>query len=136
MITWIGSRPPTPAEQHAIAQGYRSGVIRDGDEVGPGLARRVGNPSTAPHASTAYESFHWGNPPDQTQRVQLPSYSQGLYALGKLRAVEYETTKGDEHAIWVHQFRRPYPTLTATPSGKLGPIVGGGAFVTDRGIEK
>lgn len=134
MITWNGPRPPTPAEQHAIARGYRAGVIRDGDTVGPGLARRV-NPS-APHAASAYESFHWGNPPDSARRVRLPSYDQGLYALGKLRAVEYETTKGDERAIWVHQFTRPYPTLTATPSGKLGPIVGGRAFVTDRGIEK
>ncbi len=70
------------------------------------------------------------------KKVRLPSYSHGVFELGKLRAVEYETTKGGERAVWVHQFEKPYPSLTGTPGGQLGPIVGGGAFITERGIER
>lgn len=130
MIRWCGDRPPTRAELGAIARGVREGRIRDGDRVGPGRA----NPAPLA-AERAYQKFHWGNKPRRIKRRNLPDYSE-LFALGRLRAVEYETTKGDEHAIWVHPFEKPYPTLTATPSGRLGPIVGGGAFVTERGIER
>lgn len=132
-VNWTGKKPPTKREQNAIARGVRDGKIRSGDRVGPGRARRAVNVSGA---ARAYKRFHWGRNPKRVQAKRLPSYDQGLYALGKLRAVEYETKKGNEHAIYVHKFSRPYPTLTGTPSGKLGPIIGGGAFITERGIEK
>lgn len=145
-VTWTGQRAPTRAELAAIARAVRAGKIRSGARVGPGhlrLCRVKGRPGltamarrTNPGAAeSAYRRFHWGNAHDKTTRVKLPHYGRGLYKLGDLVAVEYDTKKGDERAIWVHRFDRPRPSLTATPSGKLGPIVGGRAYVTERGIE-
>jgi hypothetical protein len=101
-----------------------NGTIRRATKVKAGAAVRE------------FERFHWGEKPKKVKRVRLPSYGKGVYELGKLRAVEYETTKGGERAVWVHQFSAPFPSLTGTPGGKLGPIVGGRAFITERGIEK
>lgn len=129
-VHWGGSRPPTKAERRAIARAVARGDIRSGDTVTP--ARRRRNPAGA---ERAYREFHWGNSHDKVSTVRLPSYRQGLHKLGDLVAVEYETRKGNEHAIWVHKFGRHKPILTATPSGKLGPIIGGAARVTPRGIE-
>lgn len=132
-VTWTGDRAPTRAELAAIARAVRAGKIRSGDRVSVAMAKRS-NP--APRgAAHAYREFHWGNPHDRVSKVRLPSYKRGLYKLGDLVAVEYETKKGKERAIWVHHFDKPRPALTATPSGKLGPIVGGRAYVTERGIE-
>lgn len=131
-VIWTGARAPTRAELRAIARGVKAGRIRSGDHVGPARAAVRKNPSAA---EDAYREFHWGRPHKRIRRVNLPSYKRGLYELGKLVAVEYETQKGRERAIWVHHFDSPRPTLTATPSGKLGPIVGGRAYVTERGIE-
>lgn len=129
-INWTGSRRPNKAELSAIQNAARRGELRDGASAGPAKAVRTNR------ARAAYESFHWGKRPNRSRKVRLPSYDAGLFELGRLRAVEYEAVKGDEHAIWVHKFSRPYPILTGTPSGKLGPIVGGQAFITSRGIEK
>jgi len=131
-VTWTGSRNPTAAERRAIARGVRDGTIRHGDEVVPARA----NPASSRSAKRAYRAFHWGNEPTSVRELALPDYSRGIYEIGKLRQVEYETNKGGEHAVWVHDFRKPFPSITATPAGKLGPIVGGGAFVTKRGIER
>lgn len=128
-VNWTGSRPPTAAQKRAIARAVQRGEVRDGASAGPAKAVRSNR------ASAAYQKFHWGRKPKKTKRVNLPSYDQGLFALGRLRAVEYETKKGDDDAIWVHKFEQPYPILTGTPSGKLGPIIGGGHFITARGIE-
>ena len=89
------------------------------------------NPSKS---AKAFERFHWGEPSTGERAIELPDYSE-LYTLGKLKTVEYEATKGGESAIWVHDFGSPEPTLTATPDGELGPIVGGRAYVTEKGIE-
>ena len=89
------------------------------------------NPSKG---AKAFERFHWGEPSKRERVIELPDFGE-LYALGKLKTVEYETSKGGESAIWVHDFDKPQPTLTATPEGELGPIVGGRAHVTERGIE-
>lgn len=132
-IHWSGSRAPTRAELRAIGLGVRSGRIRAGDRVGPGTVARRANPSGP---ERAYREFHWGNAHRRTDRVTLPNYAGGLYKLGDLVAVEYEARKGNESAIWVHKFSRPRPALTATAAGQLGPIVGGRAYVTERGIEK
>jgi hypothetical protein len=132
-VIWTGKRPPTAAQKRALAKAAKSGKLRSGDRVGPARVRK--NPSGAEHA---YREFHWGNGHDRVERVRLPSYKQGLYKLGDLVAVEYRTRKGrgrDSDAIWVHHFGRRKPILTATPSGKLGPIIGGQARVTPRGIE-
>ncbi|HXS82635.1 MAG TPA: hypothetical protein VN896_07920 [Methylomirabilota bacterium] len=129
-LTWIGP-PPTKAEQRAIAAGIRSGKIRSG-----AVLRRGKKSLRAARAAAEYTKFHWGERPSKRVRVKLPSYDAGIYELGKLRAVEYEASKGGERAIWVHKFTRPYPSLTATPGGVLGPIVGGAAVVTKRGIER
>lgn len=122
---------PSKRDLEAIARAVQTGAVQSGDTVQVVDGRRL-NPTDA---RQAYTAFHWGNAPRKTKRVKLPSYRQ-LYALGKLRQVEYETVKGRQHAIWYHDFKKPYPTLTATPDGQLGPIVGGGAVVTPRGIER
>jgi len=128
-IVWHGP-PPTAAELRALERAARAGKL-----PANGHARRAVKRNLAPVAQ-AYRGFHWGENPEKVTRARLPSFAGGLYKLGDLRAVEYETTKAGERAIWVHKFSRPYPTLTATPSGRLGPIVGGAAHVTNRGIEK
>lgn len=129
-VTWEGRNPPTSAERRAIARAARAGLLFDGATVRP--ARM--NPSGA-RAAEGYTRFHWGNKPRRVRRVRLPNYSE-LYALGRLQRVEYETRKGSDRATWVHDFSEPFPLLTATPSGELGPIVGGAAYVTERGIER
>lgn len=134
-VYWKGSTPPSSRELRAIRAGLRSGAIKPGDELSPGRARRNPAPARARAAQDAYTDFHWGDDPESVRTVKLPSYDRGVYELGELRAVEYETHKDGQRARWVHDFKRPYPKITATPSGKLGPIVGGRAFVTDRGIE-
>lgn len=131
-VIWTGKRPPTAAEKRAIARGVRSGAIRNGDRVAPVRVRK--NPSRSSSAARAFKAFHWGNDPDKIENLRLPNY-RTLYKLGDLYAVEYLTDKGRERAVWVHKFGRKRPVLTATPSGKLGPIIGGSARVTPRGIE-
>ncbi len=127
VIIWEGQKPPTRAELRAIGRAYRAGRIPPGSRVS--CARR--NPSPA---AEAYREFHWGRGPKRRRRVHVPA-DREVFELGKLRAVEYETTKNQEHAIWVHPFGRPFPILTGTADGRLGPIVGGAARVTKRGIE-
>lgn len=129
VIHWACGRNPTRAELRAIGRAWRAGFIRCGDSVAP--ARRRFNPSDA---EGAFTEFHWGRSPRRIRRTNLPDLSE-LFELGKLRAVEYSTTKGRTRATWVHPFRKPYPSLTATPDGQLGPILGGRAVVTRRGIE-
>lgn len=127
-IVWEGPRAPTRCELRAIGQAYRRGELVDGDRVAPAVVRS--NPSPA---EEAYTEFHWGREPQEARKVDVP-HAPEVFELGALRAVEYETKKGDTAAIWVHRFGRPFPTLTATPGGRLGPIVGGGARVTKKGI--
>ncbi len=128
-LRWLGP-PPTKAELSALQRAAARGEL-----PAHGTIQRATKSQVA-SAGKAYERFHWGTGPDRVRKVRLPDYSRGVYELGKLRAVEYEATKGKERAIWVHLFTRPFPSLTATPRGRLGPIVGGAAFVTERGIEK
>jgi hypothetical protein len=126
-LRWLGP-PPTKAELRVLKNAARKGKLPK-----HGIVRRA-RAKSAPIG--AFEAFHWGEKPNRVKKVRLPSYDGGIYELGKLRAVEYETTKGGERAIWVHGFSRPFPSITATSRGKLGPIVGGRAYVTERGIEK
>lgn len=128
-LRWIGP-PPTKAELRALKAAARRGELPKN-----GTLRRA-TKVQAEAAARSFERFHWGEKPKKVRRVRLPSYSKGVYELGKLRAVEYETVKGGERAVWVHKFSAPFPSLTGTPGGKLGPIVGGRAFITERGIEK
>lgn len=128
-LRWLGP-PPSPRELAALRRAALRGELPE-----HGTIRRA-NPSKAGRAAREFERFHWGEKPKRARRVKLPSFERGIYELGKLRAVEYETTKGGERAVWVHKFTRPFPSLTGTPSGRLGPIVGGAAIVTERGIEK
>jgi len=131
-IIWEGKSPPTDAELRAMGDAIRLGKLRAGDRARPGLVNPAPN---VRGAKRAYKTFHWGNEARRVDRTRVPDFS-ALYELGQLVAVEYETSKGDEHAIWVHKFSRPRPRLTATPSGRLGPIIGGRAIVTARGIER
>lgn len=126
VLIWTGRKPPTRAELRAIGRAYQAGRIPAGSRVS--CARR--NPSPA---SEAYREFHWGRGSKRRRRVNVPAPAE-VFELGKLRAVEYETRKGKDHAIWVHPFGRPFPILTGTADGRLGPIVGGAARVTKRGI--
>lgn len=151
VVYWDGPGRPTAAELRAIARAYRRGEIPAGSHIsracaysagvasGPGRARaRVRrrarpNPEATP-AEYAYRDFHWGKPPKRRKVHHVPTPLE-VFELGKLRAVEYETTKGNEHAIWFHEFGWPRPSLTGTADGQLGPILGGSARVTKRGIE-
>lgn len=128
-LRWKGP-PPTEAELRAIRRAAARGELPK-----TGTLQRATR-SQAERAAAAYTKFHWGDGPNSVKRVRLPSYGQGVFELGKLRAVEYETHKGGERAVWVHKFSKPYPSLTGTPKGKLGPIVGGRAYITERGIER
>ncbi|MGH7605576.1 MAG: hypothetical protein ACRENK_16475 [Gemmatimonadaceae bacterium] len=128
-LRWIGP-PPTKAELRVLQNAARKGQLPKN-----GTIRRATR-SQADAAMKSYTRFHWGDEPKRVKKVTLPSYAKGVYELGRLRAVEYETHKGGERAVWVHKFSKPYPSLTGTPGGKLGPIVGGRAFITERGIEK
>jgi len=140
-IYWHGRRKPTPRELAAIRLAVRRGQLKNGAHIAPiaswaqSVPPRVrANPST--DAEAAYTEFHWGRGPRRNRRVTLPDYAEGVYELGQLVAVEYHAKKGCERAaVWRHEFSKPRPSLTATPRGKLGPIVGGRAHVTRRGIE-
>jgi len=129
-IEWIGKNAPTAADLRALARA----------KLPPGRftasARTVPRARNMSPTEAAFTAFHWGKPPDRLRRVALPSTKGGIYALGRLRAVEYETTKGKTKAIWRHRFEKPFPLLTANAFGRLGPIVGGNARVTPRGIER
>lgn len=89
----------------------------------------------AHRADREYERFHWGRQAKEAVEVEVASVQDGdaLIALGELRRVEYETQKGNEHAIYFHDFSRRLPHLAATLEGRL-VIVGGSYRVTERGI--
>lgn len=125
---WHGSRPPTPAEKRALRRAAKN--MRPGRYKVQAVRAKRRNPS---EGERAFQRFHWGNPPTRTRSVKLPRYNE-LYELGDLVRVDYLTEKGDEKAIYFHEFEGALPKLTATPGGKLGPIVGGSARVTERGI--
>lgn len=120
-VIWRGRRAPTRAELRAL-EGLPAGTFDawPASKLEGPIARHV--------------AFHWGNPPRKVARVRHPDYRRGLFELGRLRRVEYETSKGRERAIYVHDFSRPYPLLTGDTAGRLGPILGGVARVEPRGI--
>lgn len=130
-LRWVGP-PPTKAELAALRRMAKRGQLPKSGTI----TRKVMTRAQIARTAAAYEKFHWGEQPKRVHRVRLPSFTGGLFELGKLRAVEYETTKGRERAVWVHKFSAPYPSLTGTARGKLGPIVGGRAIITERGIER
>ena len=135
VIHWDGPGRPTRAELAAIRRAYQRGDLRNGDHVRRGRVRkprRMRNPAQTP-AEMAYQDFHWGRSHRHKMLHEVPTPLE-VFELGRLRAVEYQTRKGEQDAIWVHKFGWPYPVLTGTPCGKLGPILGGNARVTDRGI--
>lgn len=135
IIHWDSPGQPTRRELAAIARAYERGELRSGDHVRRARAsnpRRRSNPAPTA-AEHAYQDFHWGREPRRKRLHEVPTPLE-VFSLGKLRAVEYQTRKGRTDAIWVHKFSWPYPTLTGTACGKLGPILGGNARVTTRGI--
>lgn len=135
IIHWDSPGHPSRRELAAIARAYERGELRSGDHVRRGRgrsARRRSNPAPTA-AEWAYRDFHWGQEPRRKRLLEVPTPLE-VFELGKLRAVEYQTKKGTQDAIWVHKFSWPYPTLTGTECGKFGPILGGNARVTNRGI--
>lgn len=135
VLHWVGSKPPTRRELAAVRRAWVRGDLRSGDSIlcqreQCAVGRALPNPSPI---EDAYEQFHWGRPPRRRRLYGVHSPRE-VFELGKLRAVEYEATKGNQHAIWVHKFTWPRPVLTGTADGKLGPILGGSARVTERGI--
>lgn len=134
-LYWHAKRKPTRVELAAIRRAVACGQLRSGAHIAPAAPTRS-NPDAA---KAAYKRFHWGREPRRVTRAVLPDLREGVYELGELVAVEYRAKKGRNAKradVWRHQFESPRPTLTATPSGRLGPIVGGGAHVTERGIEQ
>jgi hypothetical protein len=122
------ARAKTELDRGNISRAQYRRIVRKADRILQECAK------DNPTSQEAYERFHWGDKPKQLRSVELPEFDE-LYTLGKLVSVEYETTKAGESAIWHHEFESPEPSLTATPDGDLGPIIGGGAHVTERGIE-
>lgn len=99
-------------------------------------ANPQGGPSDA-RAGLAYVVTHWGHPGQRkttTQPAANPSF--GTYtALGKLKAVVYETNKlGDGLSEYEHEFDAPYPVLAFNAATKKLIIAGGRYTVTARGI--
>jgi hypothetical protein len=134
VIHWDCRRPPTRSELAAIRRGLRSGELRSGDHVRPARVRRpVRRRNPVGSAEAAYTDFHWGLPPKRKRDYRVPTPLE-VFELGKLRYAEYQTRKGNQAAIWCHHFSWPYPSLTGTADGRLGPILGGNARVTERGI--
>ena len=135
VIYWDGPGRPSRRELAAIRRAYQGGQLRSGDRVSRARGRRpTVRRNPAPTAAEhAYEAFHWGRRPKRRRLHEVPTPLE-VFELGKLRAVEYETRKGSQHAIWVHHFGWPRPVLTGTSDGRLGPILGGNARVTERGI--
>jgi len=86
-------------------------------------------------AAKFYETFHWGNEPENVTTEAAPVVRPGdvLVKLGELAEVAYDGDKGGEFYRWVHEFRRPKPILAVTTAKKL-VIVGGGYRVTRAGI--
>lgn len=121
ILEWRKKKPPSPAQLRALGR------------LPPGAYRVNPGPRNPSDAEKEYERFHWGTKAKRKIRVKV-SVPRELYEIGKLKRVEYETVKQGERATWYHDFTRPFPSLTATPSGKLGPIVGGRAKVEPRGI--
>jgi len=86
-------------------------------------------------AKEEFRAFHWGNDAETVETADAAQLVEGdvLVVLGELNAVEYITTKGEQEAVWCHDFGKSRPKLCTTASGRL-VIVGGGYRVTPRGI--
>lgn len=85
-----------------------------------------------------YEGFHWGRAPKRELLVKTSPRPRELVQLGRLEAVTYSTTKGDEglqhyeHAFGEEGGKRPH--LALDPENDRLHIVGGDYKVEDRGI--
>jgi hypothetical protein len=86
-------------------------------------------------AADDWREFHWGDEPTEiiSANLYVPSAGETLVVLGKLRRVDYETTKAGELAVFWHEFSRPTPYLCAGPRGSLH-VVGGRYRIEPRGI--
>jgi len=131
VIEWHGPGP-TRREVLAVMKAAHARGLRRVVACRSSIYGRRKNPSAE---SDAYKRFHWGETPRRERAMKLPDFGR-LYELGKLVRVEYLASKDGEECIWVHDFEEPLPSLTATARGRLGPIVGGRARVTPRGIER
>lgn len=86
-----------------------------------------------------YEAFHWGIQSDKQgyEKHILLDENDVLCEIGKLRAVVYETRKGEDmkaSEFWFHSFNVPFPVLSTTSIGK-GLFISGGKFkIEENGI--
>lgn len=111
--------------------------IRNAARVaGAALGRARDLADAVDEARRIYERFHWDDEPDElVETDRVPSLEDGdvLVVLGELVRVDYATHKGDDDAIWYHEFAHRRPQLCLAPDGRL-VIVGGDYRVTRRGI--
>lgn len=84
-----------------------------------------------------YESFHWGNQPDDIKEVAIPDAPRTLVEIGKLEGVIYRTAKGKrKQESWVHfHDEGEPPTLAYDPKTHQLYILGGKYKITPHGIE-
>lgn len=89
-------------------------------------------------ARERYRGFHWGRGPRKAVRVATSPRPGELVELGKLEAVTYSTTKGDEgFEHYEHAFGEDggkKPVLAMDPDTDRLHVVGGSYRVEDRGI--
>lgn len=93
---------------------------------------------TGNDALRIFRGLHWGNDEGaRPKRLRTPLGTRGtLVGLGALVAVEYATVKGDEAAVWRHEFGETGKTLPVLAVNKERRLVvaGGGYTVNERGI--
>ena len=84
----------------------------------------------------AYTDLHWGIAPDRVEEVDAPGLAgHTLVQLGELEYVGYHAEKGDESAIWHHEFdSADRPRLSVDLQGGSLHLIGGSYSVDPRGI--
>jgi len=88
-------------------------------------------------ATKLYEDFHWGRKVDKTYYSEIPDPPKVVFDLGYLRAVIYETIKGEDKKslFYIHAFGRTFPILSGDATQRHLFISGGNFKVTKEGIE-
>jgi hypothetical protein len=115
-------------------------LARESPELGRRLAEVGGELVRDARAAEAfYRTFHWGRRGARAGRlVEVPRVFPGepLAELGEMTLVGYGTRKGGERVAseYVHEFKRPYPTLAYSLRERALVICGGGYRVEARGI--
>jgi len=87
-------------------------------------------------AIATYTDLHWGRAPDRVEEVDAPGLEgRTLVQLGDLEYVGYFAEKGEEAAIWHHEFdAADRPRLSVDEERGSLHLIGGSYTVDPRGI--